>query len=390
MSWRANQESIVGSRIVFPYRGAVRGTLLLTKSSIEEGQRFTLDLSGAEISVSALSVRGHDRGTTIDFVGGSAKLRSTIKPLHFRRTSLNNVLQSIASELGLELAALGDIGAQRLDYWSQPRMSAERYLDMLCQSLNFTWQILDNGALYVGAASPSGQEADSAYPWLHSLDDGIEVLAADAAIELRPGWTWRGRAIRSVGLIYGFDGIGSRPSLTIRLADAGDDNLVSRTNRRAYDEVADHRYRGVYGARIVAQSSIGDIDAVDIIPDDPTLAGGGLSEVPVLQGLPGRVKLGSGLRCMFVFLDGDPRKPRVIGYEGISGAGFSFGSKDSESKSLAIADPILEYLSKLQQALSTWVPMPNDGGAALQAKVAALVAPAAAATNSAIKAKTES
>lgn len=86
--------------------------------------------------------------------------------------------------------------------------------------------------------------------------------------------------------------------------------------RRAMRDV---RYLRVYAATVEIDHLDGHFD---VLPDDESIRGRGLSRVPVLVGdIGATVRAAPGTRCLLGFQDGDPRKPRIRGwaYEPLSG-----------------------------------------------------------------------
>lgn len=69
------------------------------------------------------------------------------------------------------------------------------------------------------------------------------------------------------------------------------------------------RYYAQHPAAVLSQH---DDDTVDVLPDDATLRGNGLSNVPIRHGLPGvRVRVVAGSRVLLGFEGGDPARPYV-------------------------------------------------------------------------------
>lgn len=88
----------------------------------------------------------------------------------------------------------------------------------------------------------------------------------------------------------------------------------------------DTAYHKVFTAVVMAPSSG---DTVDLLPDDPTIAGNGLQGVPVSYGVPGaKAMLTPGMRMLLFFEGGDPSKPHAICFDG-SPLEVSFGGGKS-------------------------------------------------------------
>ena len=72
-------------------------------------------------------------------------------------------------------------------------------------------------------------------------------------------------------------------------------------------------YYRVSLATVVVQTG----STVDLTPDDPDLAGLGLQGVPLTWGLPdSTAQLVPGCKVLLFFEQGDPRKPRAVGFDG--------------------------------------------------------------------------
>lgn len=70
----------------------------------------------------------------------------------------------------------------------------------------------------------------------------------------------------------------------------------------------DVRYLGTYACTVQGQTG----SLLDVLPDDPDMAGRGLSGVPIRHGLPGcTVQVRTGARVLLAFENGDPTKPYV-------------------------------------------------------------------------------
>lgn len=75
----------------------------------------------------------------------------------------------------------------------------------------------------------------------------------------------------------------------------------------------DVTYHKHYGATVMGQ--IGT--ELEVMPDDKSIAGAGLSKVKILYGLPGvTARVLPGTRVTLFFENGDPKKPRVHSWEG--------------------------------------------------------------------------
>ena len=75
----------------------------------------------------------------------------------------------------------------------------------------------------------------------------------------------------------------------------------------------DVKYHKHYSATV--QSQIGD--TVHLLPDDPSIRSNGLTNVPIMHGLPGvAVRVLPGTKMTLFFANGDPAEPRAALWEG--------------------------------------------------------------------------
>lgn len=83
--------------------------------------------------------------------------------------------------------------------------------------------------------------------------------------------------------------------------------LVGAANPRA-------EYHGIFAGKVVSQGG----DTVDVQLDDERMPG--MSSLPVTVGLPGsQVSFAAGCRMFIFFENGDPAKPRAIGWDAATG-----------------------------------------------------------------------
>lgn len=90
-------------------------------------------------------------------------------------------------------------------------------------------------------------------------------------------------------------------------------DLREAIERIMRDVLAPTRYHADYAASVEAQH---DDDTLDLLPDDESIRGTGLSHVPIRHGLPGvRVRVVVGSRVLLRFEAGDPRRPYAALWE---------------------------------------------------------------------------
>lgn len=73
----------------------------------------------------------------------------------------------------------------------------------------------------------------------------------------------------------------------------------------------DLTYHRLYAAKVVLQRSDG---TVDLDPEDEPMRGEGLQQVPIAVSVPGTGVIVGETRCLFGFLNGDPKQPRVVAW----------------------------------------------------------------------------
>lgn len=86
------------------------------------------------------------------------------------------------------------------------------------------------------------------------------------------------------------------------------------------------RYHRRYPCTVMGQADDGTID---LLPDDPEIAGSGLQGVKIRHGLPDvEVRVLVGSRCLLGWEAGDPRRPYASLWERGSIESISFGGGD--------------------------------------------------------------
>jgi hypothetical protein len=111
----------------------------------------------------------------------------------------------------------------------------------------------------------------------------------------------------------------------------------------------DVTYHKQYPCTVQSQSGM----TVDLMPDDESIAGSGLSGVPLRVGLPGwEVTLAPRSRVMLSFDNGDPKKPAAALFDPGSVIDLSF---DGGTRGVArIGDPVLVFINPA-------IPIPMTG-----------------------------
>lgn len=103
-----------------------------------------------------------------------------------------------------------------------------------------------------------------------------------------------------------------------------------------------------------AVAAVRDDGTIDVIPDDATMRGNG-TRVHMLSGTAGVYGLPRvGDRVLLFFAAGDPAQPRALATDARA------------TEALALAAKVDASFAALDGVITGWVPVPNDGGAALK------------------------
>lgn len=295
----------------------------------------TLALVGRVSRAELSSGRWYLRAT-----GGRLDWGQPIDLKHYRKTNVDQVL----ADLGLA-ADLAPIDVD-LPFWLRKASTIGEAVQQLAGFLQVNWRILESGALRIRAedAAPSDvlTSAGDSVEIFRDGARGIVEVAVDAAV-IEPGVAFGSDLVGDVQYEVGGDGepLRCRYYTQQRAALRGVfERLVRWVTRDAL-------FLGQYSAVVQRQAPDGTLD---VLPDDPRLAAGGLQSVPIRHGMPGvQVRVPVGGRVLLGFDAGDSRQP----YCALWHAGQVTEVQIGGASAVALAELVSQRLAAMQIAIDT-------------------------------------
>jgi hypothetical protein len=305
-------------------------------------------------------------------VFGAGGWRKKIGPLSFRDgagVKLSQVLRAAAAQAGETLGTFTDrrIGPA----YASAEDAASEALDLLTHE---AWYVDSSGVTQIGAR-PAGTYGGEYQIIDKRLDRGLVTIATEDLAALVPGVSIEGIVVASVRieltpsslrahLLADRDGLGDRFAGALR-------RLVEWFTRETF-------YHGRY--EYVVESTVSGY--VDCRPARLSLGLPKLANVPMRAGSPGATgDPTAGSSCEIQFLDGDPTRPVCVGFAGASGDSYRPSTARVDATSLvelaggaqflALSNQVNARLTDIVTPLVSAIPVPNDGGAALQAALKA-------------------
>lgn len=308
-------------------------------------------------------------------VGGAGGWGATIAAESY----LDDAGVRVAGVLGDAAAACGetiagaDSAARIGPHYARANALARDVLNELAPR---NWYVDFNGVTQIGQRAETTYVGDGVRTRVDAGVGVIDLAIAGEIVALVPGVVVDG-ALPAVDVEYELTETrltarvyaGRRPS---RRLDAWGRLLDAFDPRR--------RYRGSYEFRVVSQSG----DRVNLQPIRASSGLKDLARVPMRgpAGMRAQVTLGSSVVVSFV--DCDPSRPFVYAFDAWDAPGWAPSRIDlsplvhvggvSAAAFVARADFVADELTALKDAISNAVPVPNDGGAALQAQILAALA----------------
>ena len=268
----------------------------------------TLELGGVEFAGTIVSGGVYRERGWYRVVGGSGGWRNTIGALSYRNEAgvkLSQVIGAAARAAGEEVASFTDrrIGPA----YECPIAEASRSLDLLSRE---AWYVDEDGITHLGAR-PASEFTGSYTVESNNPSRGLLTIAAEDIAGLVPGATIEGVTIASVRHEQTPDKIrshiwstqesfGDRLGSVFRL-------LVGAFTRSSF-------YHGRYEYRVETASDT----HLDLRPARSSVGLPSLANVPMRSGSPGATGTPAiGSSCEVQFLDGDPTRPVVVGFEAV-------------------------------------------------------------------------
>jgi hypothetical protein len=247
---------------------------------------------------------------------GAGKWGKTIPPKSYANDfgiKASTVLADAATACGETLDA-ATLPATRLGpAWARESGPAAKALEQLSPA---AWYVGEDGITRIGRR-PATALATPATVGSVDKSRAVIELAAESIAAIVPGITVEG--IEAVDVLHEVTPAGG---LRSTLWGAG----ISSTSRRlaAWRRIADQldpsrRFRGVFEYRIVTQ----DTERANLQPIRVSVGMPDLQRVYIRPGVPGtRADHTLGSRVLVGFIDGDPSRPAVLGFEDAEGGGF--------------------------------------------------------------------
>lgn len=164
------------------------------------------------------------------------------------------------------------------------------------------WQILPEGTLWVGVEEHKETNITMTVLQRNTKEPSWTVYNEDALI--LPPFSIDGNKINEV--IYNLKGTKITTKLLFR---SSKDNIYDISSQTMINI-----YKTTYRCRVAAQNSDGSLELQMDPPND--LFKNGLSKVIICPPAPNmKITPAIGTHCVVVFLNGDPRYPRVIGWD---------------------------------------------------------------------------
>jgi len=242
--------------------------------------------------------------TKVTILGGSGRLAEVIPQKQYQSITLNTVLQDIASATGHTLSSTIDpqFSNATLPAWNITAGKASEALELLLLPFHGIWQVLPDGTLWVGEEK--------------HIETGITMVVLERDTK-EPSWT----VFNEDTLIlppFKIDGNDINEVIYNLRRNRVTAKLLFRSSKdNIYDissQTMINAYKTIYRCRVVKQNSDGSVD----VQMDPAsdIFKNGLSKVVICPPAPNmKISPAIGTHCVVAFLNGDPRYPRVIGWD---------------------------------------------------------------------------
>jgi len=241
-------------------------------------------------------------------VGGAGGLSATLPPKNYAGATLQHVVDDIIRESGETLAAASAslTGEVRVN-WHRTRGPAGHALQAVADELSVPWRMTRAGTILLGAQTATELDTETV-EILERPDVGAMVVAPAEDPELLPGVLFGGREVSYVATVV--------EAGKLRQELWFDDTPGSVTGRikgsllRFIDAAVGRKLLYSYLWPCTVATQVGG--ALEVVPDDAEIRGGGLGVVYIRHGQPGyETTVPAGARCLVGFEAGDPKRPYV-------------------------------------------------------------------------------
>lgn len=354
MTVQLNNEPVLVASLHLPMNGAWSAELQVS-SDVEYavGDIVTLSLPEADFIGRVQRAGIFGERLRVRLTGGTVDWGQLVAARHYRGSDGDQALRDlgVATEAPFELD---------LPFWSRSQDTVGSAVQALATLAQVNWRVLPNGTVRIRAEAPFAVSPD-AQEISRDAARGLVEVAPESAV-IQPGVALGDDLVGDVVYDFGEQGLRCRYYTESRA------RLRSALERVVRWVMRDTLYLGQYVCTVAAQNADGTLD---VLPDDLRLRASGLQSVPIRHGLPGvEIEVPAGERVLLGFGDGDPRQP----YCALWHEGQVTKVRIGGSEAVALASLVAEQLSALKDAISGAVPVPNDGGAALQTQILAALA----------------
>lgn len=272
-----------------------------------------LTLIGTVVSGGPSKGRSHYR-----IVGGKGGWSSVVPAVHYSNDAgvkYSKVLDDLARAAGETLTDIptGTVGTA----WTRPADPASRVLELLFPK---QWYVDETGVTHIGARS-SAPLATKATIVTTDPARGTVVLAADSIATILPGVVVEG--FTAVDVLHEVSSDGLRSTIWGEGRSAGSRRLAA-LKALVLGFVPDLKFRGVYEYRVVQQGfGDGGPGRCDLQSVRVSLGMPDLRRVLTRPGVAGaNALLALGSRVLVAFVNADPARPVIVGFEDPESNGF--------------------------------------------------------------------
>jgi hypothetical protein len=289
-----------------------------------------LTLKGTVISGGPSKGRSHFR-----LVGGAGGWGKDIPSKSYRNDAgvkTWTVLNDAATAVGEALDALTVPSSLRTGPGFVRRAgAAASTLEQLAPS---AWYVGEDGVTRLGKRATKAYAGKATHSDV-DLAQGKVTLAAESIAGILPGITVDG--LEAVDVEHEMSPAGLRSTIWGKQATGTSRRLAAM--REIYEQLDPNRkYRATYEYRVVTQ----DGDRLNLQPVRVSTGMPDLRNVLVYPGVPGcRADVQLGSRALVTFVDGDPGRAVVVGFEEWSGEGFKPTTLEFEAGGQAATEHVL-------------------------------------------------
>lgn len=307
----ANGMPVLSCTLSMPRVGAWTADLELSADEAPSG-KITIEHGNVKFVGTVVRSGIVSGRASVRVVGGAGGLRKDASAQSFQNVPLRIPLRDTLGAVGetLSLSVASSLLDRRLEHWTRGAEPAGTAITTLLTHVGASWRVLADGTVWAGDETWPVQRISSA----EALDPdpilGTYTIAPDV-FELRPGVTFLGRKVSRVE--HTADGGALRSTYWVEQEDKPDGKLdVVKESLARFVRWVMRDVRYYKRSSAIVQSQDPDTGNLDLLPDDETIRGYGLQNVPLRHGLPGcKVLLvkNKPVRVLLSFENGDPRQP---------------------------------------------------------------------------------